>query len=146
MIELIDEKRLLSKESRDAVLTAARAALTYVKRSGDINIAIVSDERMRKMNRDFRDVDSVTDVLSFPAWEGHPSAVFAYGFLGDIAINRDAVFRQAEEYGHSAERELCFLAVHGTLHLLGFDHSDAEEEAEMFKKQKEILDWIGMKR
>ena len=120
--------------------------LVHEGRLGDVNIAIVTDEQIRRMNRDFRNVDASTDVLSFPAWDGTLIESAAYGFLGDIAINRAAAFRQAAEYGHSPERELSFLAVHGVLHLLGYDHINPEDEPIMNKKQEEILAWIGMIR
>jgi probable rRNA maturation factor len=117
-----------------------------MKRTGDIDIAVVTDERIRELNRTFRNVDSATDVLSFPSSEEIIEGPPALGFLGDIAISFETAERQALEYGHSLGRELGFLAVHGALHLMGLDHGTPEEEAAMNKKQEEILEGIGMKR
>jgi len=90
---------------------------------GDLCVALVSDRRMRALNRQFRGKDRVTDVLSFPASDpSAPSAFFAAGFLGDIVIAAGVAKRQAKEHGHSLKTEIQTLAVHGLLHLLGYDH------------------------
>lgn len=146
MIEFTDENKLLDDDSKNAVISALEAALTYIGRSGYIDIAVVSDERIRELNRTFRGIDKATDVLSFPSSEEIAPGPPVFGFLGDIAISFETAVRQAKEYGHSIARELSFLAVHGALHLMGFDHGTPEEEAEMTKKQEEILEGIGMKR
>jgi probable rRNA maturation factor len=146
MIELTDENSLINEELKNTVILASEAALSYMKRTGDIDIAIVTDERIRELNRTFRNVDSATDVLSFPSSEEIIEGPPALGFLGDIAISFETAERQALEYGHSLGRELGFLAVHGALHLMGLDHGTPEEEAAMNKKQEEILEGIGMKR
>jgi probable rRNA maturation factor len=98
---------------------------------GDLSIAIVSDRRMRALNRQFRGKDKVTDVLSFPA--------DSRGFMGDIVIAAGVSKRQAREAGHSAQTELRVLALHGLLHLLGYDHEAdegrmARAEARLRKK------------
>jgi probable rRNA maturation factor len=146
MIEFTDENRLLDDDSKSAVISALEAALSYIGRTGDIDIAVVSDEKIRELNRTFRSIDSATDVLSFPASEELMEGPPVFGFLGDIAISFETAVRQAKEYGHSIARELSFLAVHGALHIMGFDHGTPVDEAEMIKKQEEILEGIGMKR
>ena len=88
----------------------------------------------------------MTDVLTFPAWEGDAILCPPDGYLGDIAICFERAKEQAEEYGHSLERELAFLSVHGALHLLGYDHMQPEDEKKMFSKQDEILNELGYHR
>ena len=91
-------------------------------------------------------MDRPTDVLSFPAAEGGEFPAIPDSFLGDIAISLPRAEAQAEEYGHSLLRELSFLAVHGTLHLLGYDHMTDEDRAEMFARQNEILEKMRITR
>jgi probable rRNA maturation factor len=106
-----------------------------VSARGDVSIAVVSDRRMRALNRQFRGKDTVTDVLSFPAT--HMPGVSA--FLGDIVIASGVAARQAREAGHPVSTELRVLALHGLLHLLGYDHDTdggkmARAEARLRKK------------
>ena len=91
-------------------------------------------------------MDRPTDVLSFPSNEGDALSAVPDGFLGDIAISIDRAKAQAEEYGHSFERELSFLTVHGCLHILGYDHMNDEERQEMFALQDKILNDMGITR
>jgi probable rRNA maturation factor len=116
----------------------------------DLSLTIVDDEEIRQLNREFRNVDSPTDVLSFPLWEPDEDWVIAEEEetvpLGDLVISLPRAKEQAKEYNHSIERELGFLAVHGFLHLLGYDHETAEQEKEMFQKQEAILQAIGLTR
>ncbi|HWQ59123.1 MAG TPA: rRNA maturation RNase YbeY [Clostridia bacterium] len=130
----------------EAVLErAVRAALEYEGVSGDVALLVTDDAGIHRMNRDFRGVDRPTDVLSFPSMEG--GRVAADGdFLGDIAISIERALAQAEEYGHALERELTFLAVHGTLHLMGYDHMREADREEMFAIQDKILDKMGIGR
>lgn len=117
---------------------AAAAALAHEGRSGDMTFAVVDDEAIHALNRTYRHVDRPTDVLSFPAWEGE-AMPGGEGYLGDIAISLPTALRQAAQYGHSLEREIAFLALHGTLHLLGYDHMSPRDEREMFALQDAIL-------
>lgn len=103
-----------------------------------VSLILTDDAEIWSLNRQFRGVDRPTDVLSFPADEEE--------YLGDIFISVDRLLAQAEEYGHSAEREFAFLLVHGLLHLMGYDHHDPEKEQEMFTKQEEILNALGYRR
>ena len=103
------------------------------------SIIFVEDEEIHTMNRDYRGVDRVTDVISF-AFEDTGEILYNdIRMLGDIYICIPQMKRQAESYGHSEKRELSFLAVHGLLHLLGYDHMTEEDEKVMFAKQDEIL-------
>lgn len=146
MIELFTDEVPLSDAQKSAVLTAAEAALRLEDRTGGLSLSVVTPEEIRDANRTFRSVDRVTDVLTFPAWEGEQLLSPPDGYLGDIMLCRDRAAEQAAEYGHSMERELGFLAVHGVLHLLGYDHMTEGEERVMRQRQTEILESIGLVR
>lgn len=111
------------------------------------SIIIVDNSYIHKLNKEYRGIDRVTDVISF-ALEDEKSMVIPdeIRLLGDIYISLDKAKEQAKEYGHSLERELCFLAVHGLYHLLGYDHETKEEAEVMFKKQEEVLMEYGIIR
>ncbi len=145
MIDVFSDTVALSEEERTGIVRAAEAALLSEGRDGDLTILIDTPERIQTLNRDFRHVDRVTDVLTFPAWEGE-IPLSADGYLGDIMICYERAKEQAEEYGHSLLRELSFLAVHGVLHLLGYDHLTEADERVMREKQTQILDGIGVTR
>ena len=114
--------------------------------NGIFNIIFVSNEKIHEINKEFRHVDRITDVISF-ALEDNPDIVYDdFRLLGDIYIAIDVAYDQAIEYNHSREREVCFLATHGLLHLLGYDHMTEEEEKEMFGKQEELLKKYGINR
>lgn len=123
------------------------AALEHEKVTNAIfSIVFVEDEEIHKMNREYRGVDRVTDVISF-AFEDNNDIVYnEIRMLGDIFICIPQMKRQAKEYGHSEKRELSFLAVHGILHLLGYDHMTEEDEKVMFALQELILDGKNIKR
>ena len=145
MIDVFSETVELSEAERTGIRNAAQAALDSEGRDGDLTILIDTPERIQTLNREFRHVDTVTDVLTFPAWEGEiPLA--ADGYLGDIMICYARAEEQAKDYGHSLIRELSFLAVHGVLHLLGYDHMTEADERVMREKQTQILDSIGVTR
>lgn len=111
------------------------------------NVIIVDNEYIHKINKEYRDIDRETDVITF-ALEDEESIVLPSDerVLGDIYISIDKVKSQAKEYGHSERRELCFLAVHGFYHLLGYDHMTEEEEKIMFSKQERVLSEYGVTR
>ncbi|HOA40832.1 MAG: rRNA maturation RNase YbeY [Halanaerobiales bacterium] len=106
-------------------------------KEGEISFALVDNEQIQELNKEYRGIDEPTDVLSFPMDEE---------IWGDIIISTEKVLSQAEEYGHSLERELGFLAVHGILHLLGYDHQSAEEEAVMRLKEEKVLNKLKLSR
>ena len=113
---------------------------------GIFNIIFVSNEEIHNINKEYRNTDRVTYVISY-ALEDNPDIVYEdFRLLGDIYIAIDVAYDQAIEYNHSREREVCFLATHGLLHLLGYDHMTPLEEKEMFGKQDELLDEYGIKR
>ncbi len=113
----------------------------------EFNIIIVDEKKIHELNKNYRNIDRPTDVISF-ALEDDDTVISPEGIriLGDIYICIEKVHSQAKEYGHSFERELTFLAVHGLLHLLGYDHMTKKDEEIMFKKQEEVLDYYGIKR
>jgi probable rRNA maturation factor len=107
-----------------------------------LSVVITDDGTVRELNREFRDVDAPTDVLAFGTGE-ESDFVTAPGepaYLGDVIISYPRAVIQAEEYGHSINRELALLTVHGVLHLLGYDHVDEVERTEMWARQNEILE------
>ena len=118
-----DEKKII--HDLDAVFN------TTFSNSKQWNVILINEMTMQDMNKQYRNIDRPTDVLSFP--DDDPS------FLGDIFICIEKVHQQAEDYCHTLEREFAFLVVHGYLHLLGFDHKDIDDENAMIKKQTEIL-------
>jgi probable rRNA maturation factor len=110
----------------------------------DFSIILVSPEVIQSINRDYRNIDKVTDVISFASLdEDSISSQDSTIELGDIFINVNAIREQAHDYGHSLKREFCFLVTHGILHLLGYDHLNPIDETRMFGLQEEILDEIA---
>ena len=106
----------------------------------DLSLIICGPISIRRINRDYRNIDRVTDVISFAMLDGGEEYRYDENVeLGDIFINRKRVLSQAQDYGHSVKREFVFLFVHGLLHLFGYDHMDQEEEKVMFDLQKKIV-------
>lgn len=124
-----------------------------------IELDFVSPEEIQTLNREYRGVDRVTDVLSFPYLDGVKGKVIRredFGddiddetdsvLIGSVCINPERVKEQAEEYGHSLKREVCYLALHGFLHCFGFDHVEKTDEEEMTALANEIMDSLDIKR
>ena len=123
------------------------AALEHEKVTNAIfSVVFVNNEEIHEMNREYRGVDRVTDVISFALEDNKDIVYDDIRMLGDIFICIPQMKKQAEEYGHSEKRELAFLAVHGLLHLLGYDHMTEEDERVMFALQELILDGKNIKR
>lgn len=119
------------------------ADLEAFEKDFEVGISLVSEEEIQELNRRYREKDAVTDVLSFPMYEeGDMEPVQ----LGDVVICHSRAMEQAGEYGHSMERELCFLTAHGMLHLFGHDHFDEDEKEEMQTREKELMRRIQMTR
>ena len=122
-------------------------ALNYQKITNAVfNIIIVDKNTIQKLNREYRNKDNVTDVISFALEDDNTFIKTDLRVLGDIYICLDRAKEQASEYGHSLLRELSFLSVHGLLHLLGYDHQTKEDESVMFGLQELILNEYGIKR
>ena len=110
------------------------------------NVIIVNNDKIHSLNKDYRNIDRPTDVITFALEDDKQVDIPSIRVLGDIYISYDKVISQALEYNHSKKREVCFLAVHGLLHLLGYDHMNKEDEEKMFKLQKELLENYGIKK
>lgn len=133
------DKELLNK--------VAAFALAHEKvKKALVNIIIVDNVEIRKINKEYRGIDRETDVISFALEDDDTFIELPIRVLGDIYISIDKVKSQAIEYGHSERREICFLTVHGILHLLGYDHMNPDEEKIMFDKQDKILMELGIRR
>lgn len=117
---------------------AARAAAKFEGKNGSVSLLLTDDENIRRLNREFKQNDKTTDVLSFPSGE--------QDFLGDIAISVPCAQRQARDYGHTTIREIAFLTVHAMLHLSGYDHLTEVDENAMRDRQREILKYAGYLR
>lgn len=137
---------------RMLIRRCCNAVLTHENFEGnaEISVTIVDDERIHELNKQYRNIDRSTDVLSFPLGENgvydinHDTGA---KMLGDIVISIEHAFEQAEKYGHSLEREIGFLTVHSLLHLLGYDHENGGLEAVRMREKEEVaLTQIGLKR
>lgn len=130
--------------------TAVQAALTVAGAPPDaaVDVTLIDDAEIQELNRDWRQQDLPTDVLSFALNEADGAEFEPDGakLLGDVVISAERAAAQAAEYGHSLERELAYLAVHGTLHLLGYDHDDPQEQQQMRAKEEEALRQLGLTR
>ena len=137
----------ITDEMKNLIENSIRAVLKVEELSDDVEVSVsfVGDEEIRDLNRDYRGVDKSTDVLSFPMED---EFIIDNRILGDVIINTRRVMEQAEELGHSHERELSYLTVHSILHLLGYDHIEDEDKREMREieklsmKELEIYRWF----
>ncbi|MBF7018575.1 rRNA maturation RNase YbeY [Staphylococcus sp. 18_1_E_LY] len=143
-----------TSEVDDAWFAQIDDLLTFAKEQENINdeaelsVTFVDKSEIQDINKMYRDKDKVTDVISF-AFEEEDAEIVGADIprvLGDIIICTDVAKEQAEQYGHSFERELGFLALHGFLHLLGYDHIEQDDEKVMFGRQDEILNAYGLTR
>jgi len=114
----------------------------------ELSLTFVNDEQIRELNRDYRGKDSATDVLSFPQddGDGFVSVPGMPVMLGDIVISLPRAQEQAASFGHSLEREVVYLAVHGMLHLLGYDHEDEEGRSQMRQREEAVMNVLGLRR
>jgi probable rRNA maturation factor len=134
------------------VRRAIEATLDYEQYANacEVSVTFTDNEQIHELNKKFRQVDRPTDVLSFPLFDydgtsEEPPVDELVGMLGDIVLSLEQAEHQAEEFGHSFEREVAFLCVHSMLHLLGYDHETGEEdEADMRRRQSEIMDLMGL--
>lgn len=154
--ENTQDKHAVDDTLQDLVQTVVDAALAYEEfnKKTEVSVLFVDNEQIKEINNDFRKIDSPTDVLSFPMlnFEGG-KVIESVGdtylgtvVLGDIVISLERAEAQAEEYGHSFEREVGFLVCHSVLHLLGYDHEEEDERTVMREKEEAILDKIGLTR
>ena len=156
-VTFIDETNQVSEDKIKEINDLLQFAADYLKLPEDteMSVTFMDNAAIQVINRDYRGKDAPTDVISFALEEESEDeipVVFEAGDdplprnLGDIMISIERAKEQAQDYGHSYDRELGFLAVHGFLHINGYDHMNPEDEKEMFGLQKEILDAYGLKR
>ena len=160
-----DEENRLTQEIRDLMEKAAFRAVSLefddvlgdagsdaASIDAEIGVTVVDAEEIRELNRDYRGNDSVTDVLSFPQYDDMEElaedlvSCDASVLIGDVVICYDRMLSQAEEYGTGVTREFVYLFTHSILHLMGYDHMEEEERAEMRAREELILDSIGVGR
>lgn len=152
-IDFLDETDEMNDESIKQIqelLNFAQKKLEITE-SCELSVTFVNNDRIQEINREYRGKDQPTDVISFAMEELGEGEIQISGgnmprVLGDIIISTDKAREQAEDYGHTVERELGFLAVHGFLHLLGYDHETEEDEKVMFDLQRRLLDEYGLGR
>ena len=154
-VDIIDDNNLVENNTKEMLLKLLEVAADYEginSEIADMSLSFVSKEEIREINRDYRGKDTPTDVISFALNDEMEDEIDIVGLedeinsLGDVIICVDIAKEQAEEYNHSFDREIGFLAVHGFLHLLGYDHMTEEDEKEMFAKQDAILEKFGLTR
>jgi len=152
MINNLQSKIDVTEGLKDLIVKAVNGALTAEKVSEDVevSIALVDDDYIRQLNLQYRHIDRPTDVLSFAMREGMEDQeefdFYEEELLGDVVVSLERARAQAAEYGHSFEREVGFLVVHGILHLLGYDHELDEERAVMRQKEEKILNSLDLSR
>ena len=144
----------------ELIETMEKAAVKAVELEGlpeevcQLSVTFVEPDEIHELNRDYRGVDRVTDVLSFPQYDPddltwyieNPDEMPEELMIGDVVICKAKAEEQALEFGHSLEREMVYLFTHSVLHLLGYDHEDEEEKAVMRAREEEIMDWLGIPR
>lgn len=145
------EKMTVTQAIEDRIIEVLEetARVHEVDDLAEVSLMFTDDETIHEMNHEYRGIDRPTDVLSFALEEGEEEEIYGgpeENLLGDIIISVETATRQAEEYGHSVEREMAFLALHGMLHLLGYDHMEEEERKEMRAQEEAILASLGITR
>ncbi|MCD8125200.1 MAG: rRNA maturation RNase YbeY [Lachnospiraceae bacterium] len=159
----VETDRLWDLPYEELLRRVVEGALDYEEcpYEAEVSVLLTDDEGIRQINRENRGVDAATDVLSFPMAEYPAPGDFSRLedeqadcfhpetgelLLGDIVISMDRVAEQAERYGHSRTRELAFLAAHSMFHLMGYDHMEEDERLVMERKQRELLEQLGISR
>lgn len=152
-VQNLQDKVTFSDETAEVLeRVAARALhLARVSLEAEVSLVLVDDQEIQRLNLEYRGIDAPTDVLSFAMLETGEEEPEILGvepglLLGDVVISLETAVRQAEEYGHTLEREICFLAVHGILHLLGYDHQHPEETKVMRQAEETVLADLGLHR
>ena len=145
--EIDEEKRL-----ENMIIETAKTALELegAKCDVDLSVVITDNENIREINNEQRKIDKATDVLSFPGYEKDEWEDLKKGdelvYIGDIVISKEKVEEQAIEYGHSFEREFCYLVAHGMLHLMGYDHMVESDKVVMRGKEEEVMKKLKLER
>lgn len=153
-IEIIDENFLIEETTKEMLVSLLEVAADIEnvdKNNTEFSLSFVDKKEIHNINKEYRGIDRPTDVISFALNDDVEGELEIIGgeeinYIGDIIICTDIAKEQAKDYGHSYERELGFLAVHGFLHLLGYDHMNEKDEKIMFSKQDQILEEFGLLR
>ncbi len=153
-LDLFDETEQVSEKEQNFIRDILNFSVDYLKLEGmiEMSVTLTDNPRIQEINREYRGKNQPTDVISFALEELFEDEIEIVSEeemprnIGDIIISIERAKEQADEYGHTFDRELGFLAVHGLLHLLGYDHIEPEDEKEMFGLQKEMLDAYGLQR
>ena len=146
---LVNEVEGIDDDDQQIYLEIIKETVNQLEIDEDLELSciLVDDQKIHEINKEYRNIDRSTDVISFALEDNEQYYVSGMPrSLGDIFISIDHAKMQAEEYGHSLKREMCFLFTHGLLHLLGFDHMEAEDEKEMIAMQKAILEALAIGR
>lgn len=155
IIDISWEEESILKEQREPLADLLNRAINEAIRlcdgpeEAEVSLLLVDNQRIHALNLEYRGIDRPTDVLSFALqeeMEEEPEIEEEDEMLGDIVISVERAREQAEEYGHSFEREIVYLAVHGTLHLLGFDHEEENDKQEMRSKEEEVMAELKLER
>ena len=152
--KLTPEMWNLMERAEDIALRTEFSELNSIdlENEPELGVTVVDDSEILELNREYRQKDSVTDVLSFPQFEGHDDLLEdllddeAETLIGDVVICFEQAERQAREYGTGLTREMLYLFVHSVMHLFGYDHMDEEEKAVMRAREEEVLSAIGVRR
>lgn len=146
MFEIINPNNLPFEEEGSLKLVINKALEIEKLKDVEFNIILVDNEYIHELNKNYRNIDRPTDVITFALEDNGTIEFDGHRMLGDIYISLDKAHAQAIEYGHSFKREVCFLAVHGFYHLLGYDHMTKEEEEVMFTRQEVVLNEANIKK
>lgn len=146
-VENEQEKLQVEKRTIDALHKAMNIASNlHSLEDSTVNIILVDNAKIREINKEYRGVDRETDVISFALNDFEVTFPWEREELGDIYISVEKALEQSREYGHSFDRELVYLAVHGLLHLLGYDHLEEAEKKEMRQEEEKIMAEVGLLR
>lgn len=149
---IFDDRQTYKKIDEDILDKVERVMLAVLDYEDyddnyEVSLSFVDNEEIRNLNRDFRNIDRVTDVLSFPMLSDDEFDIeYEEESLGDIVISIQRADEQAEEFDHSLEREICFLVCHSMFHLLGYDHMEEEEAKDMHRREEEVLNGLDITR
>ncbi|MDD4377550.1 MAG: rRNA maturation RNase YbeY [Eubacteriales bacterium] len=147
---IFDEGQVVENDVLELMTKAATYAIEFEKidtERTEISVSFVEAEEIKDLNCQYRNIDKVTDVLSFPQFEDlNDLPEEGELFLGDVVICKERAEEQAKEFGHSFKREIIYLFVHSVLHLVGYDHMDEEDKTEMRKQEEIIMSHIGLER
>lgn len=157
-LEDLQDRIAVDDNMKTLLENAAKECVRHseISLASEVSITLVDNERIREINKEYRNIDSATDVLSFPILDMEEGRILSTEgdincddnllLLGDIVISIERASKQAEDYGHSLNREIAFLTTHGMFHLLGYDHMTKQQEKTMLEKQEEVLAVLGLAR